>query len=278
VSDSFKSRFFQIFECLKMEEEEKKKVLGGVKLGDEERIEYEEQFIQAVNFLSFELERARDELERARNELKEMKERNEVEVRRNEKLRTEEEIMKKRSALEVRRNETLRTEMEEMKERLERKCRDEVEEKLKQTTRKSSLSDCMSGKTMGTWINVQEDPDYFYGVYFVFGTLQMILSERVRNDCQGIAMVNSVASGGAAETCGIRSGDIVYSINDTNVLKSSFCNVVKLMRIYSESGSYVLVLRRRRKGNSFENIRKSGKIFTSDGNATSSSCVAKFPI
>ena len=68
--------------------------------------------------------------------------------------------------------------------------------------------------------------------------------------------VNSVAPDGAAERCGIRSGDIVYSIDDTNVLNSSFCDVVKLIK----SDSYVLVLRRyRTQGNN-----GTGKILTSD--------------
>lgn len=68
--------------------------------------------------------------------------------------------------------------------------------------------------------------------------------------------VNSVAPDGAAERCGIRSGDIVYSIDDTNVLNSSFCDVVKLIK----SDSYVLVLRRHRT----QSNNGTGKILTSD--------------
>ena len=75
--------------------------------------------------------------------------------------------------------------------------------------------------------------------------------------------VNSVAPDGAAEKCGIRSGDVVYSIDDTNVLNSPFCDVVKLI---SSQDSYVLVLRRalgQDQGN------RTGKILTSDDGDTS---------
>ena len=72
------------------------------------------------------------------------------------------------------------------------------------------------------------------------------------------SQVNSVAPGGAAEKCGIRSGDVVYSIDDTTVLNSPFCDVVKLI---SSQSSYVIVLRR---ALGQEQTNRTGKILTSD--------------
>ena len=132
--------------------------------------------------------------------------------------------------------------------------------------------------------NISKDDHFTYGVFFVFGTLKMILSERVRHDDQGTAMVrvlsfsknkhefypfiysqvNSVAPGGAAEKCGIRSGDVVYSIDDTNVLNSPFCDSESLI---SSQDSWRRNISSCALGQ--EQTNRTGKILTSDDGDTS---------
>ena len=156
-------------------------------LGDVERLEYEEQFVQAVNFLSFELERAKSELKEVRDETKDLN----VSEEREKRLQAEKMLERmSKEALEKYQHEM--TLYREESEREIYALREEMSTMRRQTRdeQRQSVFDRMTGKTMGSWMNIGEDDNnYSYGVFFVFGTLKMILSERVRHDNQGTAMV-----------------------------------------------------------------------------------------
>ena len=147
-------------------------------------MKYEEQFVQAVNFLSF-------ELERVKSEFREFREKTEEETTEREKRLLEDETS---------RLERIWKEKIEENERKAKVCREESEREvqalrdemstMRKAERRQSVGDRMSGKTIGSWLkNISKDDHFTYGVFFVFGTLKMILSERVRHDDQGTAMV-----------------------------------------------------------------------------------------
>ena len=156
-------------------------------LGDVERLEYEEQFFQAVNFLSFELERAKSELKEVRDETKDLN----VSEEREKRLQAE-KMLERMSKEALQKHQHEMTLYREESEREIYALREEMSTMRRQTRdeQRQSVFDRMTGKTMGSWMNIGEDDNnYSYGVFFVFGTLKMILSERVRYDNQGTAMV-----------------------------------------------------------------------------------------
>ena len=147
-------------------------------LEEEERMKYEEQYVQAVNFLSFELERVSKEFREFREETREKR------LQEEETLRME-RIWKEKIEDNERKAKVCREESESEVQAL----RDEMST-MRKSERRRSVGDRMRGNTIGSWLkNISKDDHFSYGVFFVFGTLKMILSERVRHDDQGTAMV-----------------------------------------------------------------------------------------